>query len=86
MQAIIDYLVQPSGRQLPAGGKVQEFQNPMHPGGFNMLGSTHNGQRKGALPNLYAGSNKPGKLLLTLLIRHDSTRDTIMCDECLAFG
>ncbi len=67
VQAIIDYLVQPSRGQLPAGGKAQEYQNSMHPGGFGMLGAGHNGQRKGALPNLYAGSNKPGGLFVTLV-------------------
>ena len=65
MQAVIDYLVQPSGRALPAGGKVQEFQNPMHPGGFNLLGAGSTSQRKSGMPNLYAGS-KPGEALLIL--------------------
>ena len=65
VQAIIDYLVQPSGRALPVGGKVQEFQNPMHPGGFNLLGASTANQRKGGLPNLYAGPKPGGKLPIT---------------------
>ena len=85
-QAIIDYLVQPSGRQLPAGGKAQEFQNPMHPGGFNMLGAGHNSQRKGALPNLYAGSNKPGRLLAThaALWTAPEALSCVLCSHYLA--
>ena len=68
VQAIIDYLVQPSGRALPAGGKVQEFQNPMHPGAFNLLGAGTTSQRKGGLPNLYAGPKPTGKLLFTRVL------------------
>ena len=59
-QAVIDYLVAPSGGALPAGGKGQEFQNPMRKD-FNLLGG-HNAlhQRKSGMLDLYSGNQKQG--------------------------
>ena len=59
-QAVIDYLVAPSGGALPAGGKGQEFQNPMRKD-FNLLGA-HNAlhQRKSGMLDLYSGNQKQG--------------------------
>ena len=60
LQAVIDYLVAPSGGALPAGGKGQEFQNPMRKD-FNLLGA-HNAlhQRKSGMLDLYSGNQKQG--------------------------
>ena len=62
VQAVIDYLVAPSGGALPAGGKGQEFQNPMRKD-FNLLGG-HNTlhQRKTGMLDLYSGNQKQGKV------------------------
>lgn len=65
MQAVIDYLMAPSGGAMPAGGKVQEFQNPLRKD-FHLLGAGSNNTRKGGMLDLYGGP-KPGTPLLPLL-------------------
>ena len=70
-QAVIDYLVAPSGGALPAGGKGQEFQNPMRKD-FNLLG-THNAlhQRKSGMLDLYSGNQKQGNQKQGMAPPHD---------------
>jgi len=58
LQAVIDYLREPSGGAMPAGGKVQDFQNPMRKD-FHILGGATTSQRKGGMLDLYGGP-KPG--------------------------
>ena len=43
---------------MPAGGKVQDFQNPMRKD-FHILGGASTSQRKGGMLDLYGGP-KPG--------------------------
>lgn len=83
-QAVIDYLVAPSGGALPAGGKGQEFQNPMRKD-FNLLGA-HNAlhQRKSGMLDLYSGNQKQGNQKQGRVPPHDVAAVHGVPTSCIA--